>query len=130
VYKRQLRKRHITVVVHIINGFKTETKADMLETIDYINTLDVQGVKIHLLHVMKKTAMGVEYQRHPFKILTLEEYVDITCDQIEKLNPNIIIHRLTGDSPKDLLIEPQRSLKKFVGMKEIDKELRRRGTKK
>ncbi len=124
----ELRKRQIDVVVHIINGFKTETKAQMLETIDYLNRLDIQGVKIHLLHIMKKTAMGHEYLLQPFKILTLEEYVDIVCDQIERLKPSIIVHRITGDSPKELLIEPQWSLKKFVVMNEIDKELRKRGS--
>lgn len=125
---RELRKRNIDVVVHIINGFKTETKEDMLQTIDYLNTLDIQGIKIHLLHIMKNTAMGHEYKTTPFTVLSLEEYVDIVCDQIERLNGDIIIHRLTGDSPKSLLIEPQWSLKKFVVMNEIDKELRRRGS--
>ncbi|QMS84319.1 TIGR01212 family radical SAM protein [Candidatus Xianfuyuplasma coldseepsis] len=124
----ELRKRGIAVVVHIINGFKTETKEDMLQTIDYINTLDVQGIKIHLLHIMKHTAMGREYQRNPFPILSREAYVDIVCDQIERLHPDIIIHRLTGDSPKDVLLAPLWSLKKFVVMNEIDKELRHRGT--
>ena len=64
-----------------------------------------------------------------FRILTLEEYVDIVCDQIELLDPRIIIHRLTGDAPRDMLIEPRWSLKKFVVMNEIDKTLRKRGTK-
>lgn len=125
---KELRKRNISVVVHIINGFHIETKADMLETVKYLNTLDIQGIKIHLLHVMKKTLLGRMYEKEPFKILTLEEYVDIVCDQIELLNENIIIHRLTGDAPKDLLIEPKWSLKKFVVMNEIDKEMRRRNT--
>jgi len=92
----------------------------------YLNGLDIQGIKIHLLHIMKKTALGKQYTDHPFPILTLEEYKDIVCDQIELLDPSIIIHRLTGDSPRELLIEPQWSLKKFVVMNEIDKELRKR----
>ena len=125
---KELRKRNITVVVHIINGFHIETKADMLETVKYLNTLDIQGIKIHLLHVMKKTLLGRMYENEPFKILTLEEYVDIVCDQIELRDENIIIHRLTGDAPKELLIEPKWSLKKFVVMNEIDKEMRRRNT--
>lgn len=125
---KELRKRNIDVVVHIINGFPNETKDMMLETIDYVNELNIQGIKIHLLHIMKKTALGHLYQKEPFKILTLDEYKDIVCDQIERLNPNIIIHRLTGDAPRDLLIEPTWSLKKFVVMNEIDKELRKRGS--
>jgi radical SAM protein (TIGR01212 family) len=124
----ELRKRNIEVVVHIINGFKTETKEDMLQTIDYINTIDIQGIKIHLLHIMKKTALGHEYQKNPFKILTLDEYVDIVVSQIERLKPSIIIHRITGDAPKEQLIEPQWSLKKFVVMNEIDKLLRAKGS--
>lgn len=125
---KELRKRNIDVVVHIINGFPQETKEDMLETVRFLNDLDIQGIKIHLLHIMKKTVLGHMYETEPFKILSLEEYRDIVVGQIEKLNPNIVIHRLTGDAPKDLLIEPMWSLKKFVVMNEIDKELRRKGS--
>ncbi len=120
----ELRKRDIDVVVHIINGFHIETKEDMLETVRFLNTLDIQGIKIHLLHIMKKTSLGHLYNQEPFHILSLEEYKDIVVSQIKILRPDIIIHRLTGDAPRDLLIEPQWSLKKFVVMNEIDKELR------
>jgi radical SAM protein (TIGR01212 family) len=125
---KELRKRNIDVVVHIINGFPNETKEMMIETVQHLNTLDIQGIKIHLLHIMKKTALGNMYLKEPFAILTLEEYKDIVCDQIEILNPKIIIHRLTGDAPKELLIEPQWSVKKFIVMNEIDKELRNRNS--
>jgi radical SAM protein (TIGR01212 family) len=125
---KELRKRNIEVVVHIINGFPNENKQMMLETIDHLNKLGIQGIKIHLLHIMEKTALGHLYKKDPFKVLSLEEYKDIVADQIERLDPSIIIHRLTGDAPKDLLIEPQWSLKKFVVMNEIDKELRNRDT--
>lgn len=121
---KELRRRNIEVVVHIINGFHIESKEDMLETVRYLNSLDIQGVKIHLLHLIKNTKLGNMYLSNPFKMLTLEEYVDITVSQIEILNPRIIIHRLTGDAPPDLLIEPVWSLKKFVIMNEIDKLLR------
>ncbi|MFK5884004.1 MAG: TIGR01212 family radical SAM protein [Candidatus Izemoplasma sp.] len=125
---KELRKRNIDVVVHIINGFHTETKEDMLNTVRHINTLDIQGLKIHLLHIMKKTALGQLFLKEPFKILTLDEYKVIVADQLEILDPKIIIHRLTGDSPPDLLIAPLWSLKKFVVMNEIDKEMRNRNT--
>jgi len=121
---KELRKRNIEVVVHIINGFHIETKQDMLNTIHHINKLDIQGIKIHLLHIMKNTRLGNMFSNKPFKILSLEEYVDITVEQIKILDPKIIIHRLTGDSPKELLIEPLWSLKKFVVINEIDKLLR------
>jgi radical SAM superfamily enzyme len=81
-----------------------------------------------LLHVLKQTALGNLYLKQPFKILSLEEYVDIVCDQLEQLRDDIIVHRITGDAPKALLIEPKWSLKKFVVMNEIDKEMRRRDT--
>lgn len=125
---KELRKRNIEVVVHIINGFHIETKKDMLDTIKHLNNVDIQGIKIHLLHIMKNTRLGNMFLKEPFKMLTLEEYVDITVSQIEILNPNIIIHRLTGDSPADMLIEPKWSLKKFVVMNEIDKLLRNRNS--
>ena len=125
---KELRKRNIDVVVHIINGFHLETKEDMLNTVKHLNRLDIQGIKIHLLHIMKKTKLGKMYLEKPFKMLTLDEYKDIVCDQIEILDPNIIIHRLTGDSPRELLIAPMWSLKKLVVMNEIDKELRKRDT--
>jgi len=125
---KELRKRNISVVVHIINGFPNEDKKMMIETVKHLNKLDIQGIKIHLLHIMKKTALGNMYMNNPFKVLTLAEYKDIVCDQIERLDPTIIIHRLTGDAPIDLLIEPQWSLKKFIIMNEIDKELRTRNS--
>jgi len=121
---KELRKRNIDVVVHIINGLPNETKEMMLETVSHINSLDVQGIKIHLLHIMKGTKLGRIYLDNPFKTLTKDEYVDITVEQIKLLDKDIIIHRLTGDAPKELLIEPLWSLKKFVIMNDIDKRLR------
>lgn len=124
----KLRENGINVIVHIINGLPTENKDMMIETIKEINTLDIQGVKIHLLHVMEGTLMGEDFKKNPFKILSLEEYVDITVTQIENLDPKIIVHRVTGDAPSHALIAPTWSLKKFVVMNEIDKEFRKRGT--
>jgi hypothetical protein len=125
---KELRRRKINVVVHIINGFPNESKKMMIDTVRHLNNLNINGIKIHLLHIMNNTALGHLYTKSPFKILSLDEYKDIVADQIEILDPNIIIHRLTGDAPKDLLIEPQWSLKKFVVMNEIDKELRKRNS--
>jgi len=125
---KALRKRGIEVVVHIINGLPGEDEKDMLATIDHLNTLDIQGLKIHMLHVMKKTALARIYKKEPFHMLTLEEYISITVKQIEKLNPKVVIHRLSGDAPKDTLIAPLWTLKKFVVMNEIDKLLRKKDT--
>ena len=120
----KLRSKGIDVVVHIMNGLPGETKEDMLNTIDFLNNLDIQGVKIHSLCVLKNTKMGDDYLKEPFKILTLEEYVDIVVAQIAKLNPDIIIHRLSADFASDDLIAPLWTRKKMIVMNEIDKKLR------
>jgi len=121
---KELRKRKIDVVVHIINGFPNETEEMMLETSNFLNQLDIQGIKIHMLHIVKKTALGHLYQKEPFHLLSLEKYRDIVVKQITHLKEDIIIHRLTGDASKDQLIAPNWILKKFVVMNEIDKYLR------
>jgi len=121
---KELRKRDIDVVVHIINGFPTDSYNDSLNIIKYLNKLDIQGIKIHMLHVMKQTKLGNLYLEKPFKLLTLFEYRDLVIDQLELLNSNIIVHRITGDSPKEMLIEPTWTLKKFIVMNEIDKKMR------
>ncbi len=121
---RALRKANIDVVVHIINGFPMEDEAMMIETVKHLNTLDIQGLKIHMLHVMKGTQLGALYEKKPFAMLSLASYVDITIKQLEVLDPNVIVHRVTGDSPKASLIAPLWTLKKFVVMNEIDKKMR------
>ena len=122
----KLRERNINVVVHIINGLPYETKDMMLETIRFINRLDIQGVKIHMLHIVKNTDLSKLYYENPFHVLTREEYVNIVCDQLELLRPEIVINRITGDPKKDDLIEPDWLLKKFCVLNEIDKEMVRR----
>jgi radical SAM protein (TIGR01212 family) len=123
-----LRAAGIDVVVHIINGFPIENKDDMIATTDYLNTLDIQGIKIHMLHVMKDTLLGYMYEKEPFALLSLEAYVDIVVTQIERMKPTIIIHRVTGDSPSNQLLAPEWTRKKFVVMNEIDKLMRKRDT--
>lgn len=120
-----LKKYSITTIVHIINGLPNETKEMMVETVKYLNKLGIDGIKIHMLHIMKNTPLEEYYKNKPFHVLTLEEYVDIVVTELRYLNPNIVIHRVTGDSPKDLLIEPLWTLKKFVVINEIDKLMRK-----
>ena len=122
---RNLRKENITTIVHIINGLPHEKESDMLNTIKELNRLDIQGIKIHSLYVLKNTKLAKMYQNNEFTLLTLEEYVAITAKQLELLNPNIIIHRISGDAPKDDLIAPLWGLKKFVVMNELDKYMRK-----
>ena len=123
---KRLRKMNIEIVIHIINGLPYEEKNDMLETVKYINKLDIQGIKIHSLLVLKNTKLEKLYYKENFKILSLEEYVDITVSQIELLRPDIIIHRLGADSSVEDLIVPQWTRKKLVVMNEIDKLLRKK----
>jgi uncharacterized protein len=120
-----LSKRHIEIVVHIINGLPFETKEMMLNTVKHLNTLPIQGIKIHMLHIMEKTKMGVAYKKNPWPLLSKEDYVDITVDQIRLLKEDVIIHRLTGDSPVDMLIAPVWTKKKFGVTNDIDKKMRR-----
>lgn len=122
----ELKKRNIHVVVHIINGLPYETKEMMIETVKYLNNLPIDGIKIHMLHILKDTALERLYQIKPFHILSKEEYVDIVCDQLELLNKNIVINRITGDPKIDDLVEPTWLVKKFTVLNEIDKELKRR----
>lgn len=125
---KKLKENNINVVVHIINGLPNETKEDMIETIKHLNKLKIDGIKIHMLHILKNTPLENYYNKSKFHILTKEEYVNIVCDQIEELNDNIVIHRLTGDGAKEDLIEPLWTLKKVSVLNDIDKELKRRNT--
>lgn len=124
----KLRSKNIETVVHIINGLPGETPEMMLETAKAIAQLDVQGIKIHMLHVIKHTYMGFQYKKNPFPLLTLEEYVDIVIRQLEVLPPDMVIHRLTGDAVREHLIAPEWTLKKWVTLNTIDHELKRRNT--
>lgn len=122
-----LRKRNIDVVTHIIFGLPGETKSDMLNTVNYVAKQDVQGVKFHLLHLMKNTPLVEFYDREELKFLSQEEYIDIICSSISIIPQNIVIHRLTGDAPRSLLIGPQWSLKKWEILNAIDSGLEKRG---
>lgn len=123
---KKLRKNNINVVVHIINGLPYETKEDMINTAKYLSKLDIQGIKIHMLYVLKNTKLAELYNKEHFHILTKDEYIDIVCDQLEYLNENIVINRITGDPVKDDLIEPLWVLKKFVVLNDIYKEMKKR----
>ncbi len=125
---KKLRERKINVVVHIINGLPYETKEMMLETVKYLNNLDIQGIKIHMLHVLKNTKLANMYEEEKFPILTKDEYIDIVVNQLELLRSDIVINRITGDPKLDDLIEPTWLVKKFVVLNDIDKELKRRDT--
>lgn len=124
----KLKKRGINVVVHIINGLPYETRDDMLETVRHLNGLNIDGIKIHMLNIVRGTKIAKMYEEEKFKTLSKEEYVNITCDQLEILNSNVVVHRLTSDPDKDELIEPMWLVKKFGVLNDIDKCLKKRHT--
>lgn len=101
-----LRKRNITVITHTILGLPGENEEMMLETIEYLNRMDIQGIKLQLLHVLKGTDLARDYEANPFWSPTMEEYIELLGVCIQRLRPDITIHRLTGDGPKELLIAP------------------------
>ena len=122
----KLRERNINVVVHIINGLPGETKEDMIETVKYLNKLDIQGIKIHMLSVLKNTPLEEYYKKKKFHILTKEEYIDIVVSELEYLREEIVINRITGDPDIKDLIEPRWLIKKFCILNDIDKEMIKR----
>ncbi len=122
----ELRKRDIKVCGHIILGLPGENKEDMLATAQAIAALPLQGIKLHLLHVLKGTRLAEIYKENPFPLLTAAEYVSLIVDILELLPAQMIIQRLTGDGPPDDLIAPLWSRKKWEILNAIDAELARR----
>ena len=125
---KKLRERGINVVVHIINGLPYESEDKMIETAKYLNKLDIQGIKIHMLHIIKDTEMDKLYKKTNFHILSKEEYIDIVIKQLEVLREEIVINRITSDPDKDLLVEPIWLTKKCQLLNDIDKEMKKRNT--
>lgn len=124
----KLRQRNIRTCVHIILGLPGETEEDTLATGRTVARLPIQGIKFHLLHLMKGTPMVKFYEEGKLQFLTQQAYTRLVVDILEILPPEVVIHRLTGDSPWDLLIEPRWSLKKFEVLNGIDAEFKRRQT--
>ncbi|MDY5576263.1 MAG: TIGR01212 family radical SAM protein [Lachnospiraceae bacterium] len=123
---KQLISNGIDVIVHIIIGLPGESEKEVVETIEYLNGFKIQGVKLQLLHVLKGTDLEQYYYEYGFHILSMEEYADLLFLALEHLRKEIVVHRLTGDGPKQLLIEPQWSGNKRVVMNYIHNEIRRR----
>jgi radical SAM protein (TIGR01212 family) len=119
-----LNKRNIDVVVHTIFGLPSESAEDMLKTIEYVAGKDIKGIKMHLLHLLDHTSMTELYKRGELKFLEEAEYIDIICKSITMLPPTMVIHRLTGDAPRELLIGPKWSLNKWEVLNGIDNKLK------
>lgn len=119
----ELRRRQLSVIVHVILGLPGETESDILETIHYLNHCDIQGIKLQLLHVLAGTDLAESLPT--LSVYTEEEYVRLVLRCISELHPNIVIHRLTGDGPKKLLLAPKWSLNKRGVLNHIARELKR-----
>ena len=124
----KLREKHINVVVHIINGLPFENEDMMLETVMHLNTLNIQGIKIHMLNIIKDTEMANLYEKTNFHVLTKDEYIDIVIKQLELLDPKIVINRITSDPDKEMLVEPKWLCEKCQLLNDIDKEMVKRNT--
>ena len=123
-------KQHgLRVCAHIILGMPGESREEILAMADELNRLGVAGVKLHLLHIMKGTRLAEMYDRGEVQVMDRDDYAGLVCDFLERLSPEILIHRLTGDGGHDNLVAPRWSLKKFEVLNQIDAELERRGTR-
>src|SRR5699024_607959 len=119
----------VEIVSHLINGWPGETPEMMLENVRRcVTDNDIDGIKLHLLHLMTNTRMQRDYHEGRLKLLSMDEYVQIICNQLEIIPKSIIIHRITGDAPRDMLIGPMWSLKKWEVLNAIDEEMERRGS--
>jgi radical SAM protein (TIGR01212 family) len=126
---QRAKSRGLRLCAHIILGLPGETRDEMLAMAGELNRLGVDGVKLHLLHVMKGTVLAEMYGRGEVQVLDRDDYVGLVCDFLELLEPQVMIHRLTGDGGHDNLVAPLWSLKKFEVLNMIDAELERRGTR-
>jgi radical SAM protein, TIGR01212 family len=122
----ELKKRNIEVIVHVILGLPGETDKDMYETVRYLANLSpkLDGIKLHLLHILKNTRLEREYREKPFKILSLDKYTEILINCLRILPESVVIHRMTGDGDKRLLVEPLWSGDKKRVLNTINKAIR------
>ena len=119
----------VEIVSHLINGLPGENHEMMVENVRRcVTDNEIDGIKLHLLHLMTSTKMQRDYHEGRLRLLSMDEYVNIICDQLEIIPKNIVIHRITGDAPRDMLIGPMWSLKKWEVLNAIDKEIERRGS--
>ncbi len=109
--------------VHLINGLPNESKAMMVNSAKVVSNMEIDAIKIHMLHLLTDSKLGQQYLKKPFDILSKDQYVDTVASQLEVIPKHIIIQRLTGDAQADKLIVPKWTLQKFVVMNDIQKEL-------
>ena len=122
----RLQEKKLEIVVHIILGLPYETKEDMLNTVTTVSSLPIQGIKLQLLHILKGTDLAEYVDK--IHILEQEEYIDLLISCIERIPPHIVLHRITGDGPKNLLLAPLWSSNKKNVLNQISKEFKTRNT--
>ena len=120
----ELKKRNFEVIVHMILGLPGESEEDMYATVKYLSKKNIDGIKIHGLHILKGTRLASEYEKHPFKIMSLEEYTRVLINCLKLLPKDTVVHRMTGDGDKKILIEPQWSADKKRVLNYINKKIK------
>ena len=125
---RSLQSRQIPIIVHVIIGLPGESEKDMLKTIDYLNQSGIWGIKLQLLYILKGTDLAMLYQEGTIPVLSKEAYLDILIHCLERLSPQTVVHRLTGDGAKELLLAPLWSLNKRDVLNSLHHEMKVRQT--
>ena len=120
----ELKKRNFEVIVHMILGLPGEDEEDMYATVKYLSKKHIDGIKIHGLHILKGTRLASEYEKHPFKIMSLEGYTRVLINCLKLLPKDTVVHRMTGDGDKKILIEPQWSADKKRVLNYINKKIK------
>lgn len=126
---RRAKERDLRICAHVILGLPGESRDDILATADEVARLQVDGIKLHLLHILNGTPLGELYKQGRVPMLEMQEYVELVVDFIERLPPETLIQRLTGDGPRDILLAPLWSMNKWEVLNAIDDELERRGSR-
>ncbi len=124
----KLKQLNIDTVIHLIIGIPGETKEDMLKTIEQINKIKPAGVKIHMLHLLKDTPLLELYNKEKFKLFEMEEYTDLIVLLLEHLDPEIVIHRLTGERDRTIFVAPEWAIKKAETIQMIQKKMKEANT--
>ena len=124
----RLKQKGIRVCLHLINGLPGETAEMMVETVKTLSKQKPDGIKFHMLHLLKGTGLAKEYLEHPFNLLTRDAYIQILCDQLEWLPQSCVVERISGDGMEENLLAPLWTQKKLTVLNELDKELYRRNS--
>lgn len=122
----RLRNRNLKVIVHVILGLPGESREQMLQTVSALAHADIQGIKLQLLHVLKETDLAVLYEQGDCPMFSLEEYLDLVIDCVALLPPEIVLHRITGDGPKSLLLAPLWSANKRLVLNSLTRRFKER----